>query len=198
MPTITRAEDLAMVGSNGAGWTIDMGADPPASPADFSDLTTPWMPVGAISDAGLKIGFSEDNTPFQPWGELTAFRTVITKSERTFDLVLWETNRAICKSLWYRQPVVNFAPNDAGITSFAESASPPPDRRSWVWDIYDGDTMERYFAPLAEVTDRTDITAKQGEMIGYEVKVTVYPDDSGNTLYHLCTVDLASGSGSGS
>ena len=195
MPSITRATDLAMVGSNGGAWTVDMGAVAPTAPTDFSDLGAPWLPVGAISDNGLKIGFSEDNTPFTPWGETTPFRVVITKSMRTFDLTLWETQRAICKSLWYRQPVAAFTPSVSGIVSWAESASPPPDRRSWVWDIYDGETMERYFAPLAEVTDRTDMTAKQGEMMGYETKITCYPDSLGNTLYHLATVDVLSSTG---
>ena len=175
-----------------------MASDTPAAPTDFSTPSAPWLPVGAISDSGIKIGFSEENTQFMPWGELTPFRTEITKSVRTFDLTLWETNRALCKSLWYRQPLANFAPNGQGITSFAESASPPPDRRSWIVDVYDGDTMERYFAPVAEVTDRTDITVKQSEMMGYEVKITAYPDASGNTLYHLVTVDVSDGGGSGS
>lgn len=198
MPTITRAEDLAMVGANGGAWTVDMGVATPTAPADFSALSSPWLPVGAISDNGLKIGFSEDNQSFTPWGETTPFRTVITKSVRTVDLTLWETNRAICKSLWYRQPVSAFTPDGQGVTSFAESASPPPDRRAWVWDVYDGNTLERYFAPIAEVTDRTDVTVKQNEMISYEIKVTAYPDDAGNTIYHLCTVDISGGSGTGS
>ncbi len=188
MPTIDRAADLAVVGANGGGWCVDLGADIPTAPTDFTALTTPWHPLGAISDDGLKYGFDEDSQEFTPWGLSTPFRTEITKSIRTFGVTLWETNRAICKSVMYRIPLATFVPNVDGIFSFAESASPAPDRRSWIFDVYDGETMERFFVPQGEVTDRTDVTFQKTSMAGYEITVTAYPDEAGNSVYHLYKV----------
>lgn len=195
MPTITRAADLAVVGASGGGWTVDLGGSTPAAPTDFSDLSTPWIPLGAISDDGLKYGFDEDSEDFTPWGLAAPFRSVVTKSVRTFGLTLWETNRRIVRSVFYRKALADLAPDGSGIHSFAETATPVPDRRAWLFDVYDGNTMERFFVPQGEVSDRTDVTFKRDEMSGYECTITAYPDDSGNTCYHLYTVSILAGSG---
>jgi hypothetical protein len=195
MPTIERSDDLAMIGINGGGWTVDLGAAIPSAPTDFSALSSPWLPVGMISEDGLTQGFEEDSEEFKAWGQTSPFRRVITGSVRTFGMTLWETNRAIVKSLMYRIPVADLDPDEDGVSSFAESATPSPDRRSWIFDVYDGDTMLRLYAPEAEVSERSDINYQSSEVAGYEVTVTVYPDSAGNLLYHLYTVDVADGGG---
>jgi hypothetical protein len=198
MPTIERSDDLAMIGVNGGAWTVDKGVAIPPPPTDFSDLTAPWLPVGMISEDGLTKGFEEDSEEFRAWGQTAPFRRVITSSTRTFQLTLWETNRAICKSLMYRVPVADLTPDGSGISSFAESASPEPDRRSWVFDVYDGQTMLRLYAPEAEVSERGDVNYQGSEVAGYELTITVYPDANGNILYHLYQVDLSGSGGGGS
>lgn len=195
MPTITRAADLSVVGANGGAWTVDLGASTPAAPTDFSDLTAPWLPLGAISDDGLTYGWDEDKEEFTPWGLAAPFRTVTTKSVRTFGCTLWETNRRIVRSVFYRLAVADLAPSGSGIHDFAETASPAPDRRSWVFDVYDGNTMERFFVPQGEVSDRSDVSFKNDEMSGYEIEITAYPDDTGNTVYHVYSADISSASG---
>jgi hypothetical protein len=191
MPTIERSADLAVVGANGGGWVVDLGAAVPTAPTDFTAPLSPWNALGGISDDGLKYGFDEDSAQFIPWGLSTPFRTEVTKSIRTFSVTLWETNRAICKSVMFREPLATFVPNGSGIFSFAETAAPSPDRRSWIFDVYDGNTMERFFVPEGEVTDRTDVTFKKSEMAGYEIKITAYADETGNSVYHLYQVAVS-------
>lgn len=198
MPTITRAADLAVVGANGGGWCVDLGADIPTAPTDFTAPTAPWLPLGAISDDGLVYGFDEDSESFTPWGLAAPFRTVVTQSVRTFGVTLWETNRRIVRSVFYRLAVADLAPDASGIHSFGETASPRPDRRAWLFDVYDGDTMERFFVPEGEITDRSDVTFKQDEMSGYEIEITAYPDASGNTVYHLYAADVSASVGGSS
>ncbi|MBQ1166522.1 phage tail protein, partial [Streptomyces sp. A73] len=72
--------------------------------------------------------------------------------------------------------------------SFAETASPQPDRRAWWFLVMDGSTAKGFYDPQGEITDRSDVTYKQDEMSGYEITVTAYPDDAGNTVYHLDSV----------
>lgn len=198
MPTIVRAADLAVVGANGGGWAVDLGASTPAAPTNLDAPVSPWLPLGAISDDGLTYGFDEDNEEFTPWGLAAPFRTEVTKSIRTFGLTAWETNRGIVKSLQYRLPVATFDPDVDGFYSFAENASPTPDRRAFLFHIYDGGTMEAYFVPQGEVTDRSDVKFAQKELAGYEWTVTAYPDESGNTVYHVGTVAVSGGGGGGS
>ncbi len=191
MPTIERAADLAVVGANGGGWVTDFASAVPTAPTDLTAPASPFVALGAISDDGLKYGFDEASQEFTPWGLSAPFRTEVTKSIRTFSLTMWETNRAAVRSVWNRLPFDSFVPNGSGIFSFAESAAPTPDRRTWLFDVYDGDTIERFFVPLGEITDRSDVTFKKDEMAGYLAKITAYPDSSGNTVYHLYTVAVS-------
>jgi hypothetical protein len=139
MVNITRSADLTEVGSNGAAWVADLGASAPASP--LAQPVGPWAPIGAISDDGLVQGFDEDSQEFTPWGLTSPIRRVITKSLRTFKIVAWETSRTTVQSLQYRIPVASLTPT-AGVTTFAETASPLPDRRAWWFLVLDGCTAD--------------------------------------------------------
>jgi hypothetical protein len=186
MTTIERSADLAVVGANGGAWAVDLGVTTPTMPTTMDAPSTPWFAIGAISDDGLTYGFDEDSQEFTPWGLSTPFRTEVTKSIRTFGLTAWETNRRIVKSLQYRLPVASFDPDVVGgLYSFAENASPQPDRRGFIFDVYDGTRMERFFVPSGEVTDRSDVKFASKEMSGYQWTITAYPDAAGNSVYHL-------------
>jgi hypothetical protein len=183
MVNITRAADLTVIGANGGGWVSAVGTTAPDSP--LTQPVSPWEPLGAISDDGLVYGFDEDSQEFTPWGLTSPFRTQITKSVRTFQLTLWETARVAVQSIMYRIPAADLAPDGVSeLTSFAETASPTPDRRAWWFVVIDGETARGFYVPQGEVSDRSDVTFKQDEMSGYQVTVTAYPDDAGNTVYH--------------
>ena len=181
MVNITRAADLTEVGANGAGWTADLGTASPGDP--LVQAMPPWAPLGAISDDGLVQGFDEDSQEFTPWGFTSPIRTTITKSLRTFKITAWETGRTTVRSLQYRIPVAELAPS-SGLTTFAETASPEPDRRAFWFIVLDGDTSLGFYVPEGEISDRADVTHKQDAMAGFEWTITAYPDASGNTVYH--------------
>ena len=183
MVNITRAADLTIIGANGGGWVADVGATAPTSP--LTQPIAPWEPLGAVSDDGLVYGFDEDSQEFTPWGLTSPFRTQITKSVRTFKVTLWETARVAVQSIMYRIPAGDLAPNGtSGLTAFAETASPQPDRRAWWFVVLDGESARGFYVPSGEISDRSDVTFKQDEMSGYEITVTAYPDSAGNTVYH--------------
>ena len=193
MAVITRSVDLAVVGANGGGWVTDLGAAIPAVPTAFdSTPDAAFHPLGAISEDGLSYGFDEDSENYLAWGQLTPYRSQITRSLRTFQATLWETNRAIAKSVMFRLPVADVTPDGSGDYDFNETATPTPDRRSWIFDVIDGPTLERFYVPQGEVTDRDDVAFKSDEIAGYNVTVTAYADSAGVTVYHLGHVELAS------
>lgn len=192
MAVITRSVDLSVVGANGGGWAVDLGAAIPTAPTSFdSVLDNAFKPMGAISEDGLAYGFDEDSQEFLAWGQLTPFRSQITRSLRTFQVTLWETNRAVNKSLMYRLPIADVTPDGSGDYTFEETATPTPDRRSFVFDVIDGLTLERFFVPVGEVTDRDDVSYKSDEIAGYNLTITAYADQAGVTVYHLGHVQLA-------
>jgi hypothetical protein len=186
MVNITRAADLTVVGANGGGWVAATGSTAPDSP--LAQPLSPWEPLGAISDDGLVYGFDEDSEEFTPWGLTSPFRTMITKSVRTFQVTLWETARVAVQSVMYRIDAAALEPDGDGLTKFAETASPVPDRRAWWFLVMDGSTAKGFYIPQGEISDRSDVTFKQDEMSGYEITVTAYPDEAGNTVYHTDSV----------
>ncbi|AJP04791.1 tail protein [Streptomyces cyaneogriseus subsp. noncyanogenus] len=183
MVSITRAADLLEVGANGGGWVAPIGTTSPGDP-ELQPLA-PWAPLGAISDDGLVQGFEEDSQSFTPWGYTAPIRTTITSSLRTFSLTAWETGRTTVQSLQYRVPAADLTPA-AGLTTFAETASPEPDRRAWWFVVLDGDNFQRgFYVPQGEITERSDVTHKQDQVAGFEWTITAYPDEAGNTVYHF-------------
>lgn len=192
MATITRNVDLSMVGANGGGWVTDLNAPIPTAPTTHSEQPAAgFLPLGAISEEGLGYGFDEDSQSFVAWGQLTPYRTQITRSLRTFTVSLWETHRAVCKSVMYRVPVADVTPAaGTGDFSFNETAAPTPDRRAWIFDVVDGLTLERFYVPVGEVTNRDDVQFRPDEMAAYSLTITAYADSAGVTVYHLGHVNL--------
>ncbi|WP_306317204.1 MULTISPECIES: phage tail protein [unclassified Streptomyces] len=183
MVNITRAADLSVVGANGACWVAPVGTLALDSP--LSQPPAPWEPLGAISDDGLTYGFDEDSQEFTPWGLTSPFRTQITKSVRTFGLTVWETSRVAVQSLQYRLTAGDLEPDGEGLTKYAETASPVPDRRAFWFLVIDGNSYKGFYVPQGEISERSDVTFKQDEMSGYEWTITTYPDEAGNTVYHV-------------
>lgn len=188
MVQITRESDLMVVGANGGGWVAPVGTAQPTG--QFTVPGAPWLALGAISDAGLVDKFTEARQDFTPWGLLTPARSEVTSSVRSFDMVLWETRRPIVRSVFFRVPVSQVTPA-TGTVNFAETASPVPDHRSWLFDIYDGNQVERMYLPDAEMSNRADVNHDLKNMEGYNVTINAYPDAAGNTVYHLYTATVA-------
>lgn len=183
MVNITRAADLTMVGANGGAWVAPVGTPALASP--LTQPTDPWKALGAISEDGLTNGWDEESQTFTPWGLTSPFRTQITQSVRTFGLTVWETSRLAVMSLQYRLDEAEFTPDGDGLTKFAETASPTPDRRAFWFLVVDGDNYRGFYVPQGEINDRGDVSYKQDEMSGFEWTITTYPDAAGNTVYHV-------------
>ena len=108
----------------------------------------------------------------------------MTSSVRTFSFTAWEINRPIVRALHYRLDVADLVADGDGIIAFSETAIQSPDRRSFLFDVYDGTVWERFYIPEGEITDRSDVTFQQGEMAGFEWTISTYPDASNNLVYH--------------
>lgn len=186
MVHITRAADLLEVGANGGAWVADLGTASPGDP-DVQP-PAPWLQIGAISEEGLTQGFEEESQSFTPWGYTSPIRTNITSSLRTFQVTAWETGRVIVQSLQYRIPVPDLQPSGEGLTEFAETASPSPDRRTFWFLVIDGQFRRGFYCPAAEITARTEVAHRGDQVAGYQWTITAYPDEAGNTVYHSARV----------
>ncbi len=192
MVNIERSVDLSLVGADGGAWCSDFGSSNLAVPAGHDVApSNQFHPLGAISEDGLTYGFDEDSQQFIAWGLQSPYRTQVTRSLRTFQFTAWESNRASAKSLMFRKSIADVTPDGTGEFAFQETASPTPDRRSFIFDVLDGTTMERFYVPVGEVSERDDVSYKSDEIAGYNFTVTAYADSTGVTVYHMGKVALS-------
>lgn len=73
----------------------------------------------------------------------------------------------------------------AGLRTVAESSSPVPDRRAWLFRIADGSVTQQFYVPQGEVTTRGNVSYPQNDVAKYDITLTTYPDAAGNTCYRL-------------
>lgn len=182
MTAPVREKGFSMVAADGGFWVAQLGA---TVPTGLAAPATGWTPGGAISDDGFLYGIAESSTSWTPFGLKSPWRTETTSSIKTMQFTSWEIHRPIVISLWNRIPVADLEEDDdTHLVTYAETAAPQPDPRMFIFDILDGATVHRYHMPDAEVTDRGNVTNKQTEQKGYQMTVSAYPDDAGNTVYH--------------
>jgi hypothetical protein len=162
--------DLALVGATGVGYVGPTGT---AAPVFFGSLNAAFHTLGYISDDGLTEGRNESRQEFTPWGSLNPIRTMIVKSEKSFKITCWETNKEVM-SLYYRQALSALTPA-SGVITFEDNDHPAPDPRAFVFDVTDGTNLFRIYIPKGEVTEHGDVVYKTNELIGYPLTVTAYP-----------------------
>lgn len=56
-------------------------------------------------------------------------------------------------------------------------------RKSYVFEVKDGNAKIRIYVPDGQITEVGDVTYSDAEVIGYEVTVSTFPDANGNKAY---------------
>ncbi|MFD9629794.1 phage tail tube protein [Streptomyces violascens] len=143
-----------------------------------TDATTAWdaafTDIGWISDDGITESNSADTSEVKGWQGGQTVRKVISSSEMTFQFTAIETSKTVLELYHKGSKVVT----TSGKSVLAIKA-PGPDRRSFGFDVIDGNSHIRIVVPDGEVTETGDITYKGDEAIGYELTVTAYPGADG-------------------
>jgi hypothetical protein len=174
-------EDFMRAGATGVGWTGAVGV---TFPTGFATPATGWTDVGYISDDGLTQGMSEERKSWTPWGRTAPVKTQLTKAEKTFKIVMWETN-VTTLGLYYKQPASALIPDvTTDIINFTDANGLDQDQRAFLFDVADGaNNLIRHAIPLGEVTGRGDIVNKTDEIIAYEITITAYPGSDGVSVH---------------
>ncbi|MGW2425063.1 phage tail tube protein [Streptomyces sp. NPDC001709] len=143
-----------------------------------TDSTTAWdaafTDIGWISDDGITESNSTDTTEIKGWQGGQTVRKVISSSEMTFQFTAIETSKTVLE-LYHKGSKVT---TTSGKSVLAIKA-PGPDRRTFGFDVIDGDSHIRIVIPDGEVTETGDITYKSDEAVAYELTVTAYPGADG-------------------
>jgi len=177
--------DLLAVGISGA---MSVGAKGAARPTNLAASINPatWYDVGWISSDGLKNAVKETQKEFTPWGSATPARTVTTASAETFDVTMWETNGRTLE-VYYRKPFNSLTEGVDG--SYDVDTGPVSNEHfAALFDIVDGNNHIRLWCPDVQTTGKGDVIYAPGDIIGYPVTLTAYPDETGIAVYRQILV----------
>ena len=134
--------------------------------------------VGWISDDGIVEGNEAESTEIKGWQGGQTVRKVVSSSEMTFQFTCIETSKTVLE-LYHKGSKI--------ITTDGKSVlaikAPGPDRRTFGFDVIDGDSHVRIAIPNGEVTETGEITYKGDEAIGYSLTITAYPGADGTVAY---------------
>lgn len=103
-----------------------------------------------------------------------------TSRSETFTFTFIETTPAVLEEVYGPENVTVEANGDIAVLHNARELP----RRMYVFEILlSGNRVKRIVVPNALVTEVGDVTYVDGEAIGYEVTLSAFPDDEGNTAY---------------
>lgn len=163
------------------GGAVSFGATSLTLPTDATTaLATGFTNLGYISEDGLTNTQDRSSDDIKAWGGDIVL-TLQTEKTDTFQFTLIESLSVdVLKAYYGDDNVTGTLAN--GITITANGDELP--EKAWVIDmVMRGGALKRVVIPNGRVTTTDEITYTDGEVVGYGVTVTAYPDSSGNTHY---------------
>lgn len=157
-----------------------------------SSLGSSFTNLGYVSDEGLTNGIETSVESITAWGGDTVL-TINTSRSETFSWTFIQTNAAVLKQVYGPD---NVSEGDGELTVLHNNKSLP--RQLYVFEILmTGDRVKRIVVPSAQITEVGDVQYQDGEAIGYEVTLSCYPDDDGNTVIEYIAEIDGGGGGEG-
>jgi hypothetical protein len=148
------------------------------APTDsVSALNAAYKGLGYLSDDGVAEKWDDSVDTIVAWQSATTVRSATTKSTGTMSFTLIETN-GLSLQTFHRGSVVT-----GGGSAFTLDVKPiVAAPAQWVFHVIDGTKLIRISVKNGEITERGEVTYKNGVPIGYPVVLMCYPDASGNLM----------------
>lgn len=144
-----------------------------AAPTASDSALTGFVDLGYVSADGIAESTDRTTNSIRAWQNGSLVREVVSEASFSVTLTLIETKEDVLE-LYFG------ATNVGGVFSIDPSQS--GGRKSFVYDVIDGATVERTYIPAGEVTSVGTRTLAGGSEIGYTVTIMAYAD-SGATTY---------------
>lgn len=140
-----------------------------------SALGTDAKDLGYVSDAGITETRDRSTNQIRAWQNSALVREPVTESSIKYQMVLIETKKETIEEYYGTQVAADGSIKiDPGKTG---------GRKSYIFDVLDGDEIIRIYVPSGEVTEVGDQVYVNGDPIGYEITVTGYAQTVGDEVY---------------
>lgn len=136
--------------------------------------------LGYVSDEGLANAIEVDTENIVAWGGDTVL-TVRTSRSETFTFTFIETTAAVLIEVYGPDNVT--VDDENGDIAVLHNAKELPNRLYVFEILMTGGKVKRIVVPNALVTEVGEVVYADGEAIGYEVTLSAFPDENGNTAY---------------
>lgn len=174
------AENSASGAAIGAAGKVYVAAKGTASPTDASTaLPDEWVNIGYISSDGITIAEDSDTSDIESWAPGGVIRTVKTKYKETVAFTPAEVNETVLKQIYGEEQV---KVTDGKIIA-KHTGKDLPEVCMCIDVVHSSTVKGRYFAPLAQLTEKGDLEMTGSDVAGRELTYTCNPDGSGVTIY---------------
>lgn len=162
----------------GAAFRAPVGTTIPTDTTTVLDEA--FKNLGYISEDGLSNDNSFTSEDIKAWGG-DIVDSVTTETTDTFTFTLIES---------MREEVLKMAKGDDNVTGTADTGitikanSNERDYQALVFEmVLKGNKAKRVVIPCCKVTSVSEIVYNDTDPVGYQLTVTAYPDENGNTHY---------------
>ena len=158
-----------------------------ALPTSATADTTGFTGRGLIGEDGLSETADRSTDQIRAWGGSLA-RTVQIEYGLSYTFQFITTNKAVLEEVHGVEnvtvtPGVDPAYDELAIAVNKNELPVKP----WVFEVKDGDNRIRIVIPEGQITAVGGITYSHNDIIRYEVTLTCYEDESGNSAYKYIT-----------
>lgn len=172
--------------STGAVFAAPTGTTLPTDATTARDEA--FVALGYVGEDGLTNAIETDTEDIKAWGGDTV-ATVRTSRSETFSWTFIQSlDPDVLKEVFGQSNVTGTASTALTV----KHNSVPLGRRSYVFEmLMTGDRRKRIVVPSGEITEVGETTYVDGEAVGYEVTLTCFPDEAGNTAYEYISATAA-------
>ena len=155
-----------------------IGALTAAAPTTAVDAVTGFSAAGYIGEDGVTETNERSTDRIRAWGGDTV-KVVQTEHNVSYKFTFLETlNGDVLRAVYGDDNVTT----EGTLHTVQVNASTLP-HKSYVFEVKDGDAKIRIYVPDGQITEVGDITYSDSEVIGYEVTVEAFADETGNKAY---------------
>lgn len=136
-----------------------------------------------VSEDGLTLTPSTSTTEIKDWSGATV-RKVLESFDGTLSWTMISTNASALGIAFGQDNIETVAATTTdGAKVKAAIGAYLPDAKAWVFLMKDGDARIVIAVPNGQITEVGEVTFASNAAVGWQVTLTAYPDEDGNSIY---------------